>query len=29
VIAHINYMLSRGELMKQTDASGVMRFKAT
>ncbi len=28
VIAHINYMLSRGELTRETQKDGVMRFKA-
>ena len=28
VIAHINYMLSRGELVKEIQADGVMRFRA-
>jgi glyoxylase-like metal-dependent hydrolase (beta-lactamase superfamily II) len=28
VIAHINYMISKGELVKETAADGVMRFKA-
>ena len=28
VIAHINYMLSRGELVRETQKDGVMRFKA-
>jgi glyoxylase-like metal-dependent hydrolase (beta-lactamase superfamily II) len=28
VIAHINYMLSRGELVREAQADGVMRFKA-